>query len=156
LHFLWDILGHLSILSKVFQRKYIQISDIDPIIELTLSKIQQQFLVYDDDERLLLGDHLNQFLLSFSEEDNYSIGAHQLLWNENYKADLISDISSFASAVILEIQERFPDRPLLNSMKILDHANWPNSKKELANYGEEELNMLSEFYKIEINKICGE
>jgi hypothetical protein len=155
LHFLWDILGHLSILSKVFQRKYIQISDIDPIIELTLSKIQQQFLVYDDDEKLPLGDHLNQFLLNFSEDD-YSIGAHQLLWNENYEADLIGDISSFASAVILEIQERFPDRPLLNSMKILDHANWPNSKEELANYGEEELNMLSEFYKIEINNICGE
>ena len=31
LYFLWDILGYLSILSKVFQRKIIQISDIDPI-----------------------------------------------------------------------------------------------------------------------------
>ncbi|PKC54656.1 hypothetical protein RhiirA1_476899 [Rhizophagus irregularis] len=52
LHFLWDILGYLSTLSKIFQRKNIQISDIDPIIELTLNKIQQQFLDYDDDERL--------------------------------------------------------------------------------------------------------
>ncbi|RGB34573.1 hypothetical protein C1646_760363 [Rhizophagus diaphanus] len=43
LHFLWDILGYLFTLSKVFQRKNIQISDIDPIIELTLNKIQQQF-----------------------------------------------------------------------------------------------------------------
>ncbi|RGB34572.1 hypothetical protein C1646_701583 [Rhizophagus diaphanus] len=43
-------------------------------------------------------------------------------------------------------------------MKILDHANWPSNKKELTNYGEEELNILSEFYKKEINNInlCGE
>ncbi|CAB4378588.1 unnamed protein product [Rhizophagus irregularis] len=157
LHFLWDILGYLSTLSKIFQRKNIQISDIDPIIELTLNKIQQQFLDYDDDGRLSLGEHLNKFLSHFSEEENnYSIGAHQLLWNENYEADLIADILSFASAVVLEIQERFPDRPLLNSMKILDHANWPSNKEELTNYGEEELNMLSEFYKKEINNICGE
>ncbi|CAB5195346.1 unnamed protein product [Rhizophagus irregularis] len=157
LHFLWDILGYLSTLSKIFQRKNIQISDIDPIIELTLNKIQQQFLDYDDDGRLSLGEHLNKFLSHFSEEENnYNIGAHQLLWNENYEADLISDILSFASAVVLEIQERFPDRPLLNSMKILDHANWPSNKEELTNYGEEELNMLSEFYKKEINNICGE
>ncbi|PKB99368.1 hypothetical protein RhiirA5_403644 [Rhizophagus irregularis] len=91
-----------------------------------------------------------------SAEKKYSIGTHQLLWNENYEADLIADILSFASAVVLEIQERFPDRPLLNSMKILDHANWPSNKEELTNYGEEELNMLSEFYKKEINNICGE
>ncbi|CAB5381951.1 unnamed protein product [Rhizophagus irregularis] len=106
LHFLWDIL------------------------ELTLNKIQQQFLDYDDDGRLSLGEHLNKFLSHFSEEEN------------NY-------------TVVLEIQERFPDRPLLNSMKILDHANWPSNKEELTNYGEEELNMLSEFYKKEINNICG-
>ncbi|PKK68064.1 hypothetical protein RhiirC2_851746 [Rhizophagus irregularis] len=108
------------------------------------------------DGRLPLGEHLNKFLSHFSEENNYSIGTHQLLWNENYEADLIADILSFASAVVLEIQERFPDRPLLNSMKILDHANWPSNKEELTNYGEEELNMLSEFYKKEINNICGE
>ncbi|CAB5391304.1 unnamed protein product [Rhizophagus irregularis] len=148
LHFLWDILGYLSTLSKIFQRKNIQISDIDPIIELTLNKIQQQFLDYDDDGKLSLGEHLNKFLSHFSEEENnYSISVHQLLWNENYEADLIADILSFASAVVLEIQERFPDRPLLNSMKILDHANWPSNKEELTNYGEEKLNMLSEFYK---------
>ncbi|CAG8738034.1 9848_t:CDS:2 [Rhizophagus irregularis] len=145
------------VISKIFQRKNIQISDIDPIIELTLNKIQQQFLDYDDDGKLSLGEHLNKFLSHFSEEENnYSISAHQLLWNENYEADLIADILSFASAVVLEIQERFPDRPLLNSMKILDHANWPSNKEELTNYGEEKLNMLSEFYKKEINNICGE
>ena len=109
---------------------------------------------YDDDGRLLLGENLNRFLLNTS--DNYNIGAHQLTWNENYEADLIVDISSFAEAVISEIQERFPNRSLLNSMKILDHANWPNNKEELTKYGEEEMNKLSEVYKKEVDNICEE
>ena len=61
--------------------------------------------------------------MSKTLKDNYSIGAYQLIWNEDYEPDLFVDISSFASAVISEIQERFPNRPLLNSIKILDHAN---------------------------------
>jgi len=69
---------------------------------------------------------------------------------------LIVDISSFASAVISEINERFPDRPLLNAMKILDHINWPNSKEELTKYGKIELNYLADYYKNEVNNICEE
>ena len=76
LYFLWDILGYLLTLSKIFQQKNIQISDIDPVIELTLEKIHQEFLDYDDDGRLLLGENLNRFLLNTS--NNYNIGAHQL------------------------------------------------------------------------------
>jgi hypothetical protein len=113
-------------------------------------------LDYDDNGRLLLGENLNRFLLNTTAKDNYNIGAYQLTWNENYEADLIVDISSFASAVISEIHERFPDRPLLNSMKIFDHANWPNGKEELIKYGKEELNILSEFYKKEVSNISEE
>ncbi|GBB90528.1 hypothetical protein RclHR1_17500001 [Rhizophagus clarus] len=156
LHFLWDILGYLSALSKVFQQKKIQISDIDPVIELTLNKIRQEFLEFDNEGRLLLGENLNRFLSNVPLGEDCNIGAHQLTWDENYEAELVVDIQSFASAVVSEIQERFPDRPLLNSMKILDHANWPNCKEELAKYGEQELNILSEFYKKEVNNICGE
>ena len=160
LHFLWDILGYLSILSKIFQRKKIQISDIDPVIEFTLNRIHQEFLDFSDEGRLLLGENLKTFLLNVPSEENCNIGAHQLTWNENYETELIIDIQSFASAVVLEIQERFPDRPLLNYMKIFDHANWPNNRDELTRYGEKELNILAEFYEkeqiIDGNNICEE
>src|SRR5207245_6789739 len=107
LHFLCDILGYLSTLSKIFQQKNIQISDIDPVIEMTINKVKLEFLNYNDDGRLLLGENLNRFLSNISLEENCSIGAYQLTWNEDYEADLIVDISSFASAVISEINERF-------------------------------------------------
>ena len=146
LHFLWNILGYLSTLSKIFQRKKILISDIDPVIELTLNKIQQEFLDLNDEGKILLGENLNRFLLNIPPGGDCNIGTHQLLWNENYKTELIIDIQSFALAVTSEIQERFPDRPILNSMKIFDHMNWPDSKEELMKYGEIELNILAEFY----------
>ncbi|GET02515.1 zinc finger protein 862-like [Rhizophagus clarus] len=69
-----------------FQQKKIQVSNIDPIIELILKKIQQEFLDHDKDGRLLLGENLNRFLSNTTVKDNYNIGAHQLTWNENYKA----------------------------------------------------------------------
>ncbi|CAB4476910.1 unnamed protein product [Rhizophagus irregularis] len=72
LYFLWDILGYLSTLSKIFQRKKIQISDIDPVIEFTLKKIQQEFLDYSDEGRLLLGENLNRFLLNVPSEENFN------------------------------------------------------------------------------------
>ncbi|GES78079.1 zinc finger protein 862-like [Rhizophagus clarus] len=156
LHFLWDILDYLATLSKIFQQKKIQISNIDSIIELTLRKIQQEFLDHNEDGRLLLEENLNRFLSNTTANDNYNISVYQLTWNKNYEADLIVDISSFASTVITEIQERFPDRSLLNSMKIFDHANWPNGREELIKYGEKELNILSEFYKKEVSNISEE
>ncbi|RGB22843.1 hypothetical protein C1646_748391 [Rhizophagus diaphanus] len=51
----------------------------------------------------------------FITKDHTDVTNREIVKNENYEA----------SAVVLEIQKRFPDRPLLNSMKILDHANWP-------------------------------
>ena len=40
LFFLYDILGYLNNLSKMFQQRDIQISDIDPVIEMTINKIK--------------------------------------------------------------------------------------------------------------------
>ncbi|CAG8642895.1 10268_t:CDS:2 [Funneliformis caledonium] len=115
--------------------------------------IQQKFLDFNNEGRLLLGENLNRFLSNVSLGENYNIDAHQLTWNEHYEVELVVDIQSF---VVSEIQERFPDRPLLNSIKILDHTNWSNSKEALAKYGEEELNILSEFYKKKVNNFCEE
>ena len=68
------------------------------------------------------------------------------MWTENYESDLIAIISSFSAAVILELQERFPNRPLLNAMKIFNHLIWPDDKELLVNYGKDELNILMEYY----------
>ncbi|CAG8692532.1 695_t:CDS:2, partial [Funneliformis mosseae] len=98
----------------------VKISDILEYLS-TLSK--QEFLDFNNEGRLLLGENLNRFLSNVTLRENCNICAYQLTWDEHYEAELVVDIQFFASAVVSEIQERFPDRPLLNSMKILDHAN---------------------------------
>jgi len=117
------------------------------MIEMTINKIRLEYLDFDDDGKLLLGENLNNFLTETSSELNISIGAHELMWIEDYESDLISIISSFSGAVILEIQERFLNQPLLNAIKIFNHLIWPNDKELLVNYGEDELNILMEYYR---------
>ncbi len=114
---------------------------------MMINKIRLEYLDFDDDGKLLLGENLNNFLTEIPSELNISIGAHELMWTEDYESDLISIISSFSGAVILEIQERFPNQPLLNAMKIFNHLIWPNDKELLVNYGEDELNILMEYYR---------
>ena len=79
LFFLYDILGYLSNLSKIFQQRNIQISDINPVIEMTINKIRLEYLDFDDDGKLLLGENLNNFLTETPSELNVSIGAHELM-----------------------------------------------------------------------------
>ncbi|CAB4482559.1 unnamed protein product [Rhizophagus irregularis] len=88
-----------------------------------------------------------KFLLNVPYGESCNIGAYQIICNEDSKTELIVDIQSFVSAIILEIQERFPNRPLLNSMKIFNYTNWPNNREELTKYGVKELNILAEFYE---------
>ena len=45
----------------MFQQRYIIFSDIDPIINSTIQKIQQEYLEVDDDGNQKLSAHLNDF-----------------------------------------------------------------------------------------------
>jgi len=41
------------------------------------------------------------------------------------------NIHDYATSVINELQQRFPNRPLFNSMKILNLREWPKDSQEL-------------------------
>ena len=73
LFFLYDILGYLSNLSKIFQQRYIQISNIDPVIKMTINRIKLEYLDFDDNGKLLLRENLNKFLTEIPSESNVSI-----------------------------------------------------------------------------------
>ncbi|CAH1770032.1 13839_t:CDS:2, partial [Entrophospora sp. SA101] len=96
LYFLYDILGYLSELSKVFQKRFIRFSDLQPTIEATLEKIQHEYL--EDNPRL--GYNLSGFLTNISPTSNLYIGNHKLIFNNGYEDDLMVDICEFASSII--------------------------------------------------------
>src|SRR3989337_2060755 len=74
------------------------------------------------------------------------MGTHQLILTENCENELMAEIFRFASSVIWEIQKKFPDRPLLNAMQILNPKEWPRNKEELLKFGDVELEELIRFY----------
>ncbi|CAB4387877.1 unnamed protein product [Rhizophagus irregularis] len=123
-------------------------------------KEHDEFVEYNNNKELSLGENLCRFLLNVPYGKSCNIGTYQIICNKDSKTELIVDIQSFVSAIILEIQERFPNRPLLNSMKIFNYTNWPNNREELTKYGVKELNILAEFYEkkqiIKIDNICKE
>ena len=89
LYFLYDILGYLMELNKVFQKGFIKFSDIEPIIKATISRIQKEYL---NDGGPELGNKLNEFLSSAPPGSNIHIGKYQLTWDTNYENDLMADI----------------------------------------------------------------
>ena len=113
---MYDILGYIAKLSKIFQERYVQFSDIDTTINATIQRIQYEYLKQNDEENLKLGFNLNQFIQQTPPLSPSFMGTHQLILTENCENELMADIFRFASSVILEIQKKFLDRPLLNAM----------------------------------------
>ncbi|CAG8731312.1 2014_t:CDS:1, partial [Funneliformis caledonium] len=70
---------YFSNLSKIFQQRHIQISNIDPVIEITINRIKLEYLDFNDNEKLLFGENLNKFLTEILSESNVSIGTHELI-----------------------------------------------------------------------------
>ena len=132
----------------MFQRRYIIFSDIDPIINSTIQKIQQEYLEIDDDGNQKLSVHLNNFLLKVPPAKDSFIGNHHILFESQDEVNLQVDIMEFAVAVICEINDRFPHRSILTAMKIMNPIEWPKNNESLNDYGEEELEELIDFYGI--------
>jgi hypothetical protein len=138
----------LTNISKMFQRRYIMFSDIDPIINSTIQKIQHEYLNVDDYGNPKLSAHLNDFLLKVPPAEDSFIGDHHILFNSKDEINLQLEIMEFAAAVICEINDRFPHRSILSAMKIMNPMEWPKDKESLVDYGEEELEKLINIYGI--------
>ena len=72
---------------------------------------------------------------------------HNLSFIEEDYNNFIMDIYDYSTNIINELQQRFPNRPLFTSMKILDPREWPKDSHELLYFGDKELENLLEYYK---------
>ncbi|CAG8462618.1 5578_t:CDS:2 [Funneliformis caledonium] len=69
---------------------------------MTINKIRI-YLDYNEDEELLFRENLNKFLAKVPLGSNINIGAHELIWMENYESDLIIFISLFSLTNVKEV-----------------------------------------------------
>ena len=147
-YFLYDILEYIAKLSKIFQERYIQFSDIDVIIDTNIQKIQYEYLKLklNDERNLNLEFNLKQFIQQILLFFLSFIGTYYLTLTENCESELMADIYKFASLVILELQKKFLNCSLLNVMQILNLKEWPKNKEELIKFKDTKLEELIRFY----------
>ncbi|CAG8684471.1 12174_t:CDS:2, partial [Cetraspora pellucida] len=122
-----------TLLNKFFQKRNLYFRDIIPMIDATIMSIQKDYIVEKlDDQSSYLGYHLQLFFdhtKPFNEQSNIDYFTHLLVYNSCDYDDLLQDIYEYAT------------------MKILNPVEWPD-KKELLNFGYEELQILLNHYGI--------
>ncbi|RGB40898.1 hypothetical protein C1646_752773 [Rhizophagus diaphanus] len=131
--------NYLIELSKIFQSKFIIFSNINPIINSTIQKIEHKYLEVDDDGKQKLSIYLNNFLS---------------------KVSLVKD--SFIDHILFKSQDKIDLQ-----VDIMDFATAPKNKESLNDYKKKELEELIGIYGvanapnylmliIDANTICDE
>ncbi|CAG8801250.1 28963_t:CDS:1, partial [Racocetra persica] len=137
------------LLNKFFQKQNLYFHDIIPMIDAIITSIQKDYIIENlDNQSFYLGYHLQLFfdhMNLFNEQSNIDYFIHLHVYNSCDYDDLLQDIYEYASIIIIQIKEHFPDQPLLAAMKILNPVEWPD-KKVLLNFGYEKLQVLLNHY----------
>ena len=152
LYFFYDILEHVTQLSKFLQKRNLRFLDIDPMIEATINSIQKEYLT-DDQHRF--GYNVQKFIDETNPFKNNSIEymGHNLSFTEKDYDDFLMDTYNYSASIISELQQRFPNRSLFTSMKILNSRKWPKDSQELLHFGDNELEDLLKYYEHPNNNI---
>ena len=134
-HFLCDILGNLTYLSCFFQHNNIDFSQVQSAVRGTITNIQETYL-----EGKLSGEHLEHILekldLPLIFDD------HQVVRKQSDDHQCYSSILQFAEAVIINLEQRFPDLPIWSSLKIFDPISYPNKTTSLRGFGKDDVERL--------------
>ena len=145
-YFLYDILSHLTKLSKFFQRENLRFCDIRPMIEGTINSIEKEYVNINDAQHFFGVNFQNLMIITNPFNSPPNIGSHSLKFtNEDYD-DLIVDIYRYSSSVVEEIKNRFPNVELIDSFKILNPREWNLTNDNISSYGRKELSVLLEHF----------
>ncbi|CAG8689105.1 8480_t:CDS:2 [Cetraspora pellucida] len=115
-------------------------------IATRITKLEKTYLDLNNN-CFKLSTNLNKFFISTLPKTNTKIGSYTLTWILNQENDLIVDIISFISILILEIQNQFSNNPFVDAMKIFKLADWSLNNQNITEFGNEELELLLNFYK---------
>jgi Domain of unknown function (DUF4371)/hAT family C-terminal dimerisation region len=146
LYFFYDILEHVTQLSKFLQKRNLRFSDIDLMIQATINSIQKEYSMNDQSQKF--GYNVQRFIDKTNPFGNNSIEymGHNISFNEQDYDEFLMDMYSYSTSIISELQQRFPNRSLFASMKILNPQEWPKNSQDLSYFGDNELEDLLEYY----------
>ncbi|CAG8699862.1 7150_t:CDS:2, partial [Racocetra fulgida] len=147
LFYFYDILEHVTQLSKFLQKRNLKFSDIDPMIQATIHSIQKEYILIDQNQRF--GQNVQIFIDKTNLFENSLITYldNNLSFIEQDYDEFIMDVYDYSTNVINELQHRFPNRQLFTSMKILNPREWPNNPQELLFFGDNDLKILLKYFE---------
>ncbi|MCO5579868.1 hypothetical protein L7F22_033730 [Adiantum nelumboides] len=161
LFFLADILKGMSIVSKLFQKEFVDVTTVFAIIQKEINLIQQYYIDPPDvdENELILDASGYTFLREYGPDKGflfYLRGA--IRGNKFFDIEIERDIFdmdlmralefqvSFAKGIIASLQERFADNSILGKLSILVPAQHPVLEKSLRDYGKSEAKDIASFY----------
>jgi hypothetical protein len=147
LFYFYDILEHVTQLSKFLQKRNLKFSDIDPMIQATINSIQKEYILMDQNQRF--GQNVQMFIDETNPFKNSLITYlnNNLSFIEQDYDEFIMDAHDYSTNVINELQHRFPNRQLFASMKILNPREWPNDSQKLLLFGDNDLEILLKYFE---------
>ncbi|CAG8851563.1 10377_t:CDS:1, partial [Gigaspora margarita] len=127
--FLADLTTILKRLINVFQSDYVALSHLKPHLKTAISSISESF-IGGTDIQPTYGIILRNYM------DRNSINQKTLPFF----------IEDYAKAIIEALQERFPHSDLYNALSIFDIKLFPKTEKQIATYGQKEIEFLGNYY----------
>ena len=101
----------------------------------TITNIQETYL-----ECKLSGEHLEHILEKL--DVRLIFDDHQVVRKQSDDQQFYSSICQFAEAVIINLEQRFPDLPIWSSLKIFDPISYPNKTTSLRGIGKDDVDRL--------------
>jgi hAT family C-terminal dimerisation region len=138
--YLADLTNILKKLINIFQLEHLSLSHFKSQLDTTLKAIQTEFIGSEE-----IPPNYGTIFKKYLDEHN------------NFIPQFVPE---YSIAIINAIRNRFPESELYGSFSILDPKELPSDDRELALYGNQEIEFLGDFYgetkyinRIEFSKI---
>lgn len=137
--FMLDILDELQKLSLTFQKDEVAVSDVKNALERTRLSLTA-LLVRP-------GANLRKFEQSVNGNVFETVTLNKRVNDDAELTNLKNRVVNATSQYLGDRFDNFEQDPILSAAHILEVRHWPNDHEQLAVFGEEEINVLSEHFK---------
>ena len=137
--FMLDILDELQKLSLIFQKDEVAVSDVQNALERT--RLSLTALLARP------GANVRKFEQSLNGNVFETVTLNKHVNDDAQLTNLKNRVVNATSQYLANRFDNFGHDPVLSAAQILEVRDWPNDREQLAVFGEEEINVLSEHFK---------
>ena len=138
-HFLCDILGDLSFLSRFFQHDHIDFSQVQSVVEGTIANIQDTYLSGE-----VRGEHLMEIMEKVKNPLIFE--DHEIIVKPSDEHKCFESMRQFAEMIVANLVERFPSLPIWSSFKVFDPSSYPTTVSSMRRFGQVDVDILIEHF----------